>query len=182
MLLNFSFCVLLSWFCRIIFPCFLAAHWASLQQLFSVLYGANHRSPCLWVRLLEDYCDPFVMLFPWLFYDLLSSVLLSSHLKMESPPPVFTNSLWGRNTFFQPCQRFWGFLRPMDIPDLHFLLTLMVKFLCLYSFSPSGNILPDQVLTAYLLLPKGGVTAQVCSLSLACRYRSAKACFHCCLW
>lgn len=49
----------------------------------------------------------------------------------------------------------------MGISYLHFLLPLMVKFLSLYSFSPSGNILPDQVLTAYLLLPKGGVTARL---------------------
>lgn len=38
-LLNFSFCSLLfSWFCWTIFLCFLVVYWASLKQLFWILY------------------------------------------------------------------------------------------------------------------------------------------------
>lgn len=60
-LLNFSFCLwMFTDFTELCF-CFLVAHWASLKQLFWILYWVFCRSPCLWGQLLEDYCNTFVV-------------------------------------------------------------------------------------------------------------------------
>lgn len=54
------------------------------------------------------------------FSYFLKFVLLSSHLKKQSPPPpIFTDLVYESNTFFQPCQRSYGFLR-------HFVWILML--------------------------------------------------------
>ena len=62
-LLKFSFCLCIIFLiCSVIFLCFLAAHWASLKQLFWILYQVNCRSSCLWYQL-PDYWNPLVVCF-----------------------------------------------------------------------------------------------------------------------
>ena len=56
--------LLLSWFHWLVFLCFLVAHWASLEQLFWILYLVSHRSPYLWVTGRVFYSFGAVM-FPW---------------------------------------------------------------------------------------------------------------------
>lgn len=58
---------------------------------------------------------------------------LSSHIKEQSLPPLFTNYLWGRNNFQQLRKGFQGFLRPINTTAPHFLLPLLAEFLRLYA-------------------------------------------------
>lgn len=73
-LLKFSFCLCIIFLiCSVIFLCFFVAHWASLKQLFWLLYRVNCRSSCLWYQL-PDYLDPLVV-----WYVLEVSYSLKSH-------------------------------------------------------------------------------------------------------
>ena len=63
--------------------------------------------------LLENYCISFMVSSCFLDFSCsLMFVLLSLHLKKQSPPPCFTDGFSEINPFYQPCWGFWGFLRP----------------------------------------------------------------------
>ena len=105
-LLNFSFCshitflILLN--CFSVFEC---SSLSSVKQLFWNLYWENKDVSCF---LNFSRCHVSLT-----FQVPQSLALLSLHLKKPSTPPVFTDWLWERNTSFQPCWGFWGFLRSL---------------------------------------------------------------------
>ena len=105
-----------------LFFCFLIAHWTPLKQLFCILYHENHRSLFFGGQLLENSCFHFVVSRVLLFSAPWSLALLSSYLKKQLPPPVFTDWLGERDTFLQPCLQFWGFLSLfVFFPMIHLL-------------------------------------------------------------
>ena len=95
--------VLISWCCWIDFMCFIVAHCISLKQLFGILYWVNHRSPFLWVWLVEDYCYFFWYRVSLIFHVFWSFALLFLHLKYHLSPLICTNCLLGRNISCQSC-------------------------------------------------------------------------------
>ena len=108
------------------------------------------------------------MLFWWCHVSCIFRVpwsvwLLSMHLKYYSSSPVFTDWLQKRNTFLQPCQEFWGFLWPINMHSLHFLLPFVTEFLSLYTFSRSYRavLCVDNPPFAF---PRSVLSAPVCSL------------------
>ena len=116
-------------------------------------YCVNCCSPFLWVWLLENIVS-FVLLRFLEFSYSLKSCIVSSHLKKQSPPPVFTEWLLERNTFSHPL----GILRLSHTSSMrtlapHSLYSLVAEFLSLYAFSWSYKV--QWVLTASLLLSLG---------------------------
>lgn len=84
-----------------------------------------------------------------IFHAPLSFALLSSHLKHQLPPSIFTNSLWERNTFHDPCWESRAFSDLLWICLLH-ISSSSLLFLRLYAFYQSCKV-PGWMLTASIL-------------------------------
>lgn len=76
--------------CLAVFSC-TTAHWAILKQLFWILYGVNHRSLYLQGKLLDNYCDPFVVLCFLNFSRSLKFCIVVFTFEV-APLPVFTDN------------------------------------------------------------------------------------------
>lgn len=143
--------VLFSWLLKIIFLCFLLAHWASSKELLLIFYQVNYRPTCLWGQLLEDYCN-----------HLVASGFLDFSCSMKSCIAAFASE-----EAVTPSRLYWLTLVENYLPTalqgilklVHtlsgyasslFLLPLVADFLRFYAFSSSCST-PVCMLTVYLL-------------------------------
>lgn len=128
--------------------------------------GNLSASWCFGVWLWENYCDLLVVSSYLDFACFLE--LCAAVSAFEAAVISFSlYCLQGSNTFFQPCSRFWGFLRlSMDTSALSFLFPSVEEILSLYaSLYPATH--QGECWQSLFCFLKGGATAEVCGLSLA---------------
>lgn len=175
-LLTFSICSCIIFLILLNYPSVFSCNLLKFL-LFLLLYLENHRSPYVMVTR-SLYVNPLMMSCYLSFScSLKFFAFLSSHIKEQSLPPLFTNYLWGRNNFQQLRKGFQGFLRPINTTAPQFLLPLLAEFLRLYACFVSCNAL-GYVLTASLLFSQTRPKYQVWDLSLAYRIAQLFTCTH----
>ena len=127
--------VLSSWLHWVVSLCCLSAHWASLKQLFWILFQAVHWSLFILGQLVGNYCVPRVASS---FLDFsVKSVLLSLHIKEAITSSRLSRLALGNACSSQPDHGFQSFLGLWDMPAPHCLFPFGNKIVGLLSLLQS---------------------------------------------